>query len=219
MGETTLHPDGFATAVVPQAEISAATGCDNRVPHGGRPVSGRSIPSPGRVAAIEEVGGFRTPLPGMAGASGGGIGFRGGLSYRLRDSFDRTMKRSQLEAHRKTLLALRDEILREAAIPLEPARRDPTRVGADEDEQPLTEMLQVIASNRNRNRATELARIEAALRRIDENPDDFGLCQECEEEISERRLAAMPYVERCVDCQSAKDGPRGGTRRHLTDYR
>lgn len=149
----------------------------------------------------------------------GGIGFRVPLGYTLRDSFDRTMKRSELEAHRKTLLSLREEILREAAIPIEPARRDPTRVGADEDEQPLTEMLQVIASNRNRNRATELARIEAALRRIEEAPDDFGLCLECEEEIAERRLAAMPYVELCVDCQAKKDSPRGGTRRHLTDYR
>lgn len=129
------------------------------------------------------------------------------------------MKRTTLEAHRKALLSLRDEILREADVPLEPARRDPTKVGSDEDEQPLTEMLQVIASNRNRNRATELARIEAALRRIEENPDEFGLCLECEEEIAERRLAAMPYVERCVDCQAAGDGPRGGTRRHLTDFR
>lgn len=129
------------------------------------------------------------------------------------------MKRTTLEKHRKALLSLRDEILREADVPLEPTRRDPTKVGADEDEQPLTEMLQVIASNRNRNRATELARIEAALRRIEENPDDFGLCLECEEEIAERRLAAMPYVERCVECQAAGDSPRDGRRRHLTDYR
>lgn len=129
------------------------------------------------------------------------------------------MKRTSLEVHRKALLSLRDEILRERAVRLEPTRRDPTKVGADEDEQPLTEMLQVIASNRNRNRAQELARIEAALHRLEENPEDFGLCLECEEEIAERRLAAMPYVEFCVDCQSARDTPRDGRRRHLTDYR
>lgn len=129
------------------------------------------------------------------------------------------MKRSDLERYRKALLTLRDEILGEAALPLEPTRRDSTRVGADEDEQPLVEMLQVIASSRNRNRAAELARIEAALRRIEETPDEFGLCLECEEEIAEGRLAAMPFVERCVECQAAGDAPRDGRRRHLTDFR
>lgn len=129
------------------------------------------------------------------------------------------MMHKDLEAHREKLLSLRDEILREAAAPVEPTRRDPAKVGMDEDEQPLAEMLQVIASSRNRNRAAKLARIEAALRRIDETPEDFGLCQECDEPIAQRRLAAMPYVELCVNCQAGRDTPRDGRRRHLTDYR
>ena len=128
------------------------------------------------------------------------------------------MNARTLAKHRAALIALRDEILRAGAIPVEPVRRDPVEVGGDEDEQPLAEMLQVIASKRNASRAGELARIEAAIARIDESPDDFGLCADCEEEIAPGRLAAMPFVERCIDCQGKHDAPRGGTRRHLTDY-
>ena len=38
----------------------------------------------------------------------------------------------------------------------------------------------------------------------------FGRCTECEEPIPEKRLELMPYVELCVECQQATDGPRAG---------
>ncbi len=129
------------------------------------------------------------------------------------------MNARTLACHRTSLLTLREEILREGPIPVEPIRRDPTEVGGDEDEQPLAEMMQVIASNRNKSRAGELARIEVALRRLAVDPDDFGLCLDCEEPIAPGRLAALPYVERCTDCQGRLDAPRTGSRRHLTDFR
>lgn len=128
------------------------------------------------------------------------------------------MNAKRLDHYRKRLLELKEEILAAGKMEIEPGRRDPSNVGADEDEAPLAEMLQVIASNRNRSRAGELARIDAALTRLERDPDDFGLCVACEEEIAARRLEAMPYVELCVECQAAKDSPRGGARRHLTDY-
>ena len=81
-----------------------------------------------------------------------------------------------------------------------------TAVGGDEDAQPLAEMSQTIASSRNRNRSAVLARVVAALARLDDEPDAFGLCVECEEPIAAKRLDLMPYVELCVECQQAKDG-------------
>lgn len=128
------------------------------------------------------------------------------------------MKPSKLERYRSALLTLREQILREGADRLPPARRDPTEVGSDEDEQPLVEMHQVIASNRNQRRDAELKRIDAALARLEASPDDFGLCVECEDEIAPRRLELLPYVELCLDCQAKADAPRGGARRHLTDF-
>jgi len=128
------------------------------------------------------------------------------------------MNARQLGRIRKRLHEMRDALLATPDAKVEPVRRDPSEK-VDEDEAPLTEMLQVIASNRNRSKATELDRIDRALARLQNAPDEFGLCRACEEEIDEKRLLAMPYVELCVDCQALRDPVRGGTRRHLTDYR
>lgn len=128
------------------------------------------------------------------------------------------MDAKTLASHRAALLALRDSLLREEATPPTPPPRAPGERLDEDDEQPLVEMLQIIASNRNRNRARELARVEAALRRLEREPELFGLCLSCEEEIAPKRLEAMPYVERCVDCQASADGPRRTGRRHLTDF-
>src|SRR3569832_1297656 len=130
------------------------------------------------------------------------------------------MDSKALARHRKRLLELKAEILAEGDLPIEPGRTDPTSVGSDEDEQPLAEMSQTIASSRNRARASELTRIQAALNRLENDPDSFGLCAECDEPISPKRLELMPFVDLCVECQQAKDGPKQPSgRRHLRDYK
>jgi DnaK suppressor protein len=48
----------------------------------------------------------------------------------------------------------------------------------------------------------------AALGRIDEGV--FGTCLDCEEGISQKRLAAAPWAARCIACQERAD--REGTR-------
>ena len=130
------------------------------------------------------------------------------------------MTSEALARHRKRLLDLKAEILAGGDLDIEPGRKDDTAVGSDEDAQPLAEMSQTIASSRNRNRSRVLARVVAALARMDADPESFGLCGECEEAIPGKRLELMPYVELCVECQQAADGPRTkGARRHLRDFR
>ena len=79
-------------------------------------------------------------------------------------------------------------------------------------------MHQAIASNRNKARTASLRQVEAALARIETDPEDFGLCESCEEPIAPRRLQLMPYALLCVKCQSEREDPAGGRRRNLTDY-
>lgn len=130
------------------------------------------------------------------------------------------MNAGALRRHRDKLLGLKAEILAAGDIAPESAREDPAAVGSDEDSQPLAEMSQSIASSRNRNRSGVLARVLAALARIEEDPGSFGLCTECEEPIAAKRLELMPYVELCVECQQLEDGPRQtGGRKHLRDFR
>jgi DnaK suppressor protein len=130
------------------------------------------------------------------------------------------MDPSAVRRHKQRLLALKAEILATGDEAAEPARENATAVGNDEDAQPLAEMSQSIASSRNRNRAGVLARVQAALARLEEDPESFGRCVECDEPIAAKRLELMPYVELCVECQQSQDGPRErGGRRHLRDFR
>ena len=52
-------------------------------------------------------------------------------------------------------------------------------------------------------KAETLNKIEEALRRLEEGT--FGYCFECGDEISERRLRALPFAVRCKDCEEARE--------------
>ena len=52
-------------------------------------------------------------------------------------------------------------------------------------------------------KAETLNKIEEALHRLQEGT--FGYCFECGEEISERRLRALPFAVRCKDCEEARE--------------
>jgi RNA polymerase-binding transcription factor DksA len=45
--------------------------------------------------------------------------------------------------------------------------------------------------------------ISDALERI--SNETYGFCAECQQRISPKRLAALPWVKYCVACQDAKD--------------
>jgi DnaK suppressor protein len=128
------------------------------------------------------------------------------------------MTPAQREALHQKLLELQKE---HATKP--PAEMKPNRVGAEdvgdaEDDQPLNEMLQAVSSGRNKNMARVAGLIGKALVKLRDDPEDYGLCEDCNESIALPRLNAMPYAALCVACQSKADGPRGGPRKSLTDY-
>jgi DnaK suppressor protein len=52
-------------------------------------------------------------------------------------------------------------------------------------------------------KAETLSKIDEALARLEEGT--FGYCFECGEEISERRLRALPFAVRCKDCEEARE--------------
>jgi RNA polymerase-binding transcription factor len=130
------------------------------------------------------------------------------------------MTPKQRLAHRKTLELLLAKVLEAGPAPIEPNRRDPAATGvADEDEQALSEMMQVLASKRNEGQAALARQIRHALGKLIDAPEDFGLCESCEEEIDSKRLAHVPYATLCVACQAKRDPKLGGSRKKLTDFR
>jgi DnaK suppressor protein len=54
------------------------------------------------------------------------------------------------------------------------------------------------------NRKSALARqIRSAIDRI--NDTSYGICLQCEEEITPKRLKALPWAELCIHCQESAD--------------
>jgi len=53
--------------------------------------------------------------------------------------------------------------------------------------------------NRNNLEKSLLREVEEALLRVQEGV--YGICQECEEPISPKRLQALPWAKFCVRCQ------------------
>lgn len=129
------------------------------------------------------------------------------------------MDERQATRFRAMLEAQIQALVDEGNLSLESTSRIGGDGKVDEDAAPLSEMNQVIASARNRERTRKLELSREALERLDEDPEDFGLCEVCDEPIPIRRLELMPWVTSCVRCQekTEAEAPRG--RRHLTDYK
>lgn len=53
------------------------------------------------------------------------------------------------------------------------------------------------------NNADTLAKVQAAMYRIGDGT--FGVCLHCEDEISKKRLKAVPWAEFCLECQEMVD--------------
>lgn len=62
---------------------------------------------------------------------------------------------------------------------------------------------------RNADREAALLRdVKSALQRLQDG--SYGICVECEEGISPKRLAAVPWASRCVHCQEIADRQGAG---------
>ncbi|HWW84313.1 MAG TPA: TraR/DksA C4-type zinc finger protein [Vicinamibacterales bacterium] len=59
-------------------------------------------------------------------------------------------------------------------------------------------------------RSETMTRIDEAIVRLDAG--EYGCCFECEREISERRLRALPFAVRCQACEKRREGEQGHAR-------
>jgi DnaK suppressor protein len=76
------------------------------------------------------------------------------------------------------------------------------RIADQLEETQMASQRALAVSNLDR-RFSQLRDACAALRRIEEG--NFGICQECDEYIHLKRLAAVPWATFCIRCQEAID--------------
>ena len=50
-----------------------------------------------------------------------------------------------------------------------------------------------------------LYRLEEALRRLYNDPKNFGTCHTCGEEVGFERLEALPHARYCIDCKRKEE--------------
>ena len=109
------------------------------------------------------------------------------------------MDKKRLEYYKKKLLARREELTKTIARTQEEGRtadEDPTVDLADKAANSYTK--EFLFGMTNTDRAI-LNMIDAALKRI--QSDAYGVCANCQEELQQKRLEAVPWAKHCIACQ------------------
>lgn len=113
------------------------------------------------------------------------------------------MDKKRLENYRKKLQAKRDDLVRNIARVEEEGRaadEDTTVDLADKAANSYTKEFLFGQTNAERS---FLHMIEDALKRM--KAGSYGLCANCEDEVQQKRLDAVPWAKYCIDCQEKQE--------------
>jgi DnaK suppressor protein len=111
------------------------------------------------------------------------------------------MTKKEANAFRKTLESREKEL--QNANKTQPIAMEATSDELDRIQQATERDYAIGSLERNFSRLRE---VSAAIRRIDAGT--FGVCSSCEEEITPKRLAAVPWAALCIGCQETADRER-----------
>jgi len=109
------------------------------------------------------------------------------------------MTRTELNIFRKVLTRRQTELGNDNSM------REPLAIATSSDELDRTQDASdrdYAMSHLERN-SDRLREVQSALRRV--AAGTFGVCDGCEENISPKRLAAIPWAPFCIVCQEAAD--------------
>ena len=113
------------------------------------------------------------------------------------------MRKTFLKKARETLLGMRAQLLRNVQHELHEGREQTKDEGMDTYDlasDARDREINLILTERDREKVQA---IDEALGRVDEGT--YGICESCESEIAEARLAALPFTRLCVNCQAERE--------------
>ena len=114
-----------------------------------------------------------------------------------------TMNKTQLKKFKKLLETKREEIVKKAQQTLEQDMSLDADDLPDEMDLASSEYLQAFTFRLRGREKTFLDKISKALERIEDGT--FGVCEECGEEISVKRLEARPETTLCIRCKEDQE--------------
>lgn len=112
------------------------------------------------------------------------------------------LAQTHLEKIKQELLA-RKKVLEEE---LDRLSKEPVsdNQSQDDGDQAVSSTLETLRNSIQNTEYEEYVKIEGALQAIQDGR--YGICQDCQEEISEKRLKYNPNAQRCLACQEAVEG-------------
>jgi DnaK suppressor protein len=113
------------------------------------------------------------------------------------------MNKTQLKKFKSLLLEKRDEIVKKAKQTLEEDMTLDANDLPDEMDLASSEYLQSFTFRLRGREKTFLDKINKALVKIDDGT--FGVCEECGEDISVKRLEARPETTLCIKCKEDQE--------------
>ncbi len=113
------------------------------------------------------------------------------------------LTKKELEKFRELLEKKRASVLENAKKTLtDHMVLDPNDL-PDEMDLASSEYLQSFEFRLRGREKVYLSKLDLALKKIDEG--SFGICQNCEEPISKKRLEARPETQLCIRCKEAQE--------------
>lgn len=110
------------------------------------------------------------------------------------------MNKTFLEKMRKNLLEQRQQIL-------DRCNKDPSLnavdIDGDETDEIQGNMLLEVSKQLITRDTQKLFQIDSALERISNNL--YGVCEDCDDDIAEKRLLHNPYFKTCISCAEDRE--------------
>ena len=113
------------------------------------------------------------------------------------------LNKAQNEHFEQLLKQKREHLLAEAKRTLDQDMVIEADERMDEVDQASSEYMQAFSFRLRGRERFLLGKIEKALKKIAEG--EYGLCEECEEQISLKRLEARPEAQLCIQCKEAQE--------------
>ena len=108
------------------------------------------------------------------------------------------MNDSELQVFQSKLLELKEKLTARVSRLENDKERKSGALDADSKERALQLTNDEVVDALDEIERKELAQIDSALTRIQNK--SYGNCSSCENEISQKRLQAVPFATQCLDC-------------------
>jgi len=102
----------------------------------------------------------------------------------------------------KALLLARQKELEETIAQLQAEGEQNDQI-QDQADQALSSAFETLKSSLHNNEYEEYKMIEKALEMVDAGT--YGMCVDCQQDISEKRLQSYPNATRCLPCQETAE--------------